>query len=134
MHLCYNPRHACQEGGRRRIVQAHGVLSHPQRIRIVEELGTGELDVNSLAELLGTSHSRVSQQLSILRSHRIVAERREGRHVFYRLTQPKLARWLVGGLDFLEGELDRGTARKGELAEARSLWGAERTRSKRGSA
>lgn len=108
-----------------------GVLSHAQRIRIVEELQNGELDVNTLSERLEASHSRVSQQLGLLRSHRLVAERREGRHVYYRLTQPKIARWLMGGLDFVEGELDRGAARKGLLEEARHLWSADDKRRKR---
>jgi len=107
------------------------VLSHAQRIRIVEELQNGELDVNTLSERLGASHSRISQQLRLLRSHRLVAERRAGRHVYYRLTQPKLARWLMGGLDFLEGELDRGARRKGLLEEARSLWSADEGKGKR---
>ena len=98
------------------------VLSHPQRIRIVEELQNGELDVNTLSERLGTSHSRVSQQLALLRSHRLVIERREGRHVFYRLIQPRLARWVMAGLEFLEGELTRRAAQKDVLEEARSLW------------
>ena len=78
-----------------------GVLAHPHRVRIVEELRTGELDVNSLQDILVVSHSRVSQHLSVLRSHRIVTERREGRHVYYRLVHPGLAKWLVDGLAFL---------------------------------
>ena len=101
-----------------------GVLSHGQRVRIVEELQHGELDVNTLAERLHASHSRVSQQLALLRSHRIVTERREGRHVFYRLIQPEIAQWLMGGLAFLESEMERGAAQKDLLEEARSLWTA----------
>ena len=81
-----------------------GVLSHPERIRIVEELRGGEPDVNSIQKLLGVAHSRVSQNLSILRSHRIVAERRPGRHVYYRLLQPPLATWPLEVLTFLERE------------------------------
>jgi DNA-binding transcriptional ArsR family regulator len=108
-----------------------GVLSHAHRVRIVEELQDGELDVNTLAERLGASHSRVSQQLGLLRSHRLVAERREGRHVYYRLAQPKLARWVTDGLEFLEDELARGAARKDILEEARTLWSGNGKRSKR---
>lgn len=108
-----------------------GALSHAHRVRIVEELQDGELDVNTLAERLGASHSRVSQQLGLLRSHRLVAERREGRHVYYRLIQPKLARWVMNGLEFLEDELARSAARKDILEEARSLWSANGKRAKR---
>lgn len=99
-----------------------GVLSHGHRIRIIEELQNGELDVNTLSERLALTHSRVSQQLSRLRLNRLVTERREGRHVFYRLTQPKLAIWLMRGLEFLESESARSAARKDLLEEARSLW------------
>ena len=102
-----------------------GVLSHAHRIRIVEELQHGELDVNTLSERLEVNHSRVSQQLGLLRSHRLVTERRQGRHVFYRLTQPKLALWLMAGLEFLESEFALGAERKNIIDEARNLWKGE---------
>lgn len=99
-----------------------GVLAHPQRIRIIEELRGGEMDVNSLQAVLGVSHSRVSQNLSLLRSYRLVVERRQGRHVFYQLAQPQLANWILDGLQFLEAE----AALTRHLAEAvqhtRRLW------------
>lgn len=88
-----------------------GVLSHPQRIRIIEELRDGELDVNTLQEALGISHSGVSQHLMTLRAHRVVSERRQGRHVFYHLRQPEMARWLLDATQFLE----RATAEADEL-------------------
>ena len=99
-----------------------GVLAHPERIRIVEELRGGELDVNSLQKLLGVAHSRVSQNLGILRSHRIVSERREGRHVFYRLLQPQLATWLRDGLSFLEREAELNQEIRSALGRAREQW------------
>ena len=98
------------------------VLSHPERIRIVEELRGKEMDVNSLQKLLGTSHSRVSQNLALLRSHRIVAERREGRHVYYHLVQPRLAAWLLEGLTFLEQEAALSEELRTTLGRAREMW------------
>jgi DNA-binding transcriptional ArsR family regulator len=79
-----------------------GALSHPHRIRIVQELRDGERDVNALRAALGISHSGVSQHLAILRVNHLVAERREGRRVIYRLRQPGLARWLLQGFDFVQ--------------------------------
>ena len=99
-----------------------GVLAHPERIRIVEELRSSELDVNSLQKLLGVAHSRVSQNLALLRSHRVVAERREGRHVYYRLVQPRIAGWLLEGLDFLERELAMNEEMRSALDRARERW------------
>jgi DNA-binding transcriptional ArsR family regulator len=97
-------------------------LAHPHRLRIVEELGRGEMDVNALQQELGISHSGVSQNLAILRAHRLVVERREGRHVIYRLAHPGLAAWLLGGLDFLEHEFSAGANLRDVLETVRSHW------------
>ena len=91
-----------------------GTLSHPHRIRIIEELRAGEHDVNSLQEALAISHSGVSQHLMVLRANRLVSERREGRRVFYRLRQPEIAGWLLEATRFLE----KGTAAANELRKA----------------
>ena len=98
------------------------VLSHPQRIRIIEELRSQEHDVNFLADALGTSHSRVSQHLALLRNHRLVETRREGRHVYYHLSRGELATWLVQGLDFVEAELAHNESVRGAVNEARAEW------------
>jgi DNA-binding transcriptional ArsR family regulator len=99
-----------------------GVLAHPQRIRIVEELRNRELDVNSLQAILEITHSRVSQHLSVLRSHRIVVERREGRSVFYRLVQPRMAKWMLEGFEFLAVEAHYGAEMREALNVTRQLW------------
>jgi DNA-binding transcriptional ArsR family regulator len=104
------------------LAEFFGVLSHPDRLRIVEELRGGELDVNALQALLGISHSRTSQNLAVLRMQRIVAERREGRHVYYRLLQPKLAAWILQGLQFLEAEMAGAEQRRTALAEVKQIW------------
>ena len=102
-----------------------GVLSHPHRIRIVEELRDGEHDVNTLQQALGISHSGVSQHLMVLRANRFVSERREGRRVFYQLRQPEIASWLLEATRFLE----QGTAAADELRKAigktRKDWAAQ---------
>lgn len=79
-----------------------GLLSHPERLRIVEELRQGELDVASLQAILEVSHAKTSRHLAALRAHRLVSERPEGRHVYYRLTQPELALWIAQGLKFIQ--------------------------------
>jgi DNA-binding transcriptional ArsR family regulator len=91
-----------------------GVLAHPHRIRIIEELRDGEHDVNSLQDALGIRHSGVSQHLMVLRANRLVSERRAGRQVFYQLRQPEIARWLLDATRFL----DRGTNEANELRKA----------------
>lgn len=99
-----------------------GVLSHPHRVRIVEELRDEELDVNSLQAILGISHSGVSQHLALLRAHRIVAERREGRHVYYRLSKPEMAAWLAAGVEFIGGTAGDYEELRSAVERVKGLW------------
>ena len=73
-------------------------VAHPLRLRIVALLCEGPTQVNALAGRLAASQAIVSQQLRILRMHRLVsAHRAEGRAV-YGLLEPQL-RNLVGCLE-----------------------------------
>lgn len=98
------------------------IIAHPDRIRLIEEMHSGERDVNTLADSLNLPGPRVSQHLSLMRAHRIVEERRDGRHHYYQLTQPEIAQWIVDGLAFIEG---RGSlVPKSKINAARRLWTA----------
>lgn len=99
-----------------------GAMAHPHRLRILVELHAGEKDVNGMQALLGISHSSVSQSLSILRAHHLVRERRQGRHVYYSLSNPELAEWLLEGLRFLEGSLAHHENMKSAVDNARRMW------------
>ncbi len=98
------------------------VLGHPHRVRIIEELRDGECDVKSLQDTLGISHSGVSQHLMLLRAHRLVCERREGRHVFYRLRQPRMASWLLEATEFLEQETTVADELREAIKKTRRVW------------
>ncbi|MBF8268006.1 MAG: transcriptional regulator, ArsR family [Dehalococcoidia bacterium] len=65
-------------------------FANPWRLRIVEALGEGELSGSQLVETLGISKSNVSQHLGMMRENGIVQARREGGHVYYRLSNPKI--------------------------------------------
>jgi len=101
-----------------------GALSHPHRIRIVEELRDTERDVKSLQEAVGISHSGVSQHLMVLRSHRLVSERRQGRRVFYQLRQPEIACWLMEATRFLEKETIAAEELRDAIDKTRQGWAA----------
>ncbi len=61
-------------------------LADPTRMRLLLALKeAGELCVCDLALLAGVSVSAVSHQLRLLRQARLVAFRREGKQVYYRL-------------------------------------------------
>ncbi|KTD35207.1 putative transcriptional regulator [Legionella moravica] len=97
-------------------------IAHQHRIRIIEELQTGEHNVNSLQTILGTSHSVVSQHLATLRAHKVVKQRKNGNQVFYQLVQPELADWLLQGLTYLEGGLKSAETIRSAVNEVKTLW------------
>lgn len=99
-----------------------GVLAHHDRIQIVEELSKSEQRVQVLKEKLQISHSRVSQHLALLRTHKVVAERRQGRHVFYRLTRPELSLWLLDALKFITFRLQHTDQILTAVESAHNLW------------
>lgn len=101
------------------------ILSHHDRIQIVESLRCGEKDVSTLCAELNLTSARVSQHLSLMRAYRLLEERREGRHVFYHLTQPDIAQWIVDGLVFLEARLQNADICRSDIEKARALWSAE---------
>jgi ArsR family transcriptional regulator len=75
------------------------VFSDPTRLRILGALSGGELCVCDIGEVLGASQSAVSHQLALLRSARLVASRREGKTVFYRLADDHVGLLFKVGLE-----------------------------------
>src|SRR5687767_1276670 len=65
-------------------------LSSGRRAEILDVLANGERSVESLAEELGLSIANVSQHLQILRRASLVASRREGTFIYYRLAAPEV--------------------------------------------
>ncbi len=64
-------------------------LSHEGRLMILCHLATGEKSVTELEELLSARQAAVSQQLARLRAERLVAPRRDGKVIYYRLTDER---------------------------------------------
>lgn len=104
----------------RELAEIFKAIAHPDRIRMIEELRQGELDVNTLAERLDLSGPRASQHLGLLRLHRIVEDRRDGRRAVYHLVQPEFAAWIAEALEFIEGRNRPVGADSIDLA--RRLW------------
>lgn len=62
------------------------LLGDPTRVRLLDALAvTDELCVHELAAAVGAGETRVSQALRLLRTAGVVRNRRDGRHVYYRL-------------------------------------------------
>jgi DNA-binding transcriptional ArsR family regulator len=70
-------------------------LGHPLRLRLLEAMERGEHTVSELQALSGAGQATVSEQLGVLRGHGVVAARRDGAFVYYRITEPKVCRILA---------------------------------------
>lgn len=66
-------------------------LSDPKRLQIIQELRGGEKAVSELAGILGLKQSNTSQHLAVLRRIGVIAPRKEGNAVYYRLADVKIA-------------------------------------------
>nr|WP_245813635.1 metalloregulator ArsR/SmtB family transcription factor [Boseongicola aestuarii] len=64
-------------------------ISHEGRLMILCHLASGEKSVTELEDLLSARQAAVSQQLSRLRLEGLVTPRREGKIIFYRLTDDR---------------------------------------------
>lgn len=68
-------------------------LADPTRIRILRLLEQEELIVGELMTILGMAQSRVSRHLAVLREAGLLADRRKGTFVAYRLVLPEQGPW-----------------------------------------
>ena len=61
-------------------------MANPVRLRILHTLEDGELSVGEIVPRTGTSQANVSKQLAVLRGAGLVASRRQGVSVYYRIS------------------------------------------------
>ena len=80
------------------LAETFKVLGDPTRARILLALSVRELCVCDLADLLGVSQSAVSHQLRLLRAHRLVRFRRDGKLVYYSLDDDHVRTLFAEGL------------------------------------
>ena len=64
------------------------VLSNRDRMMLLCQISQGEMCVGELEECLDISQPTLSQQLSILRNERLAQTRREGKQIYYSLSNP----------------------------------------------
>lgn len=68
------------------------LLSSEQRLILLCRLMDGECSVGNLAGYVGLAQSAASQHLAKLRAEGLVATRRDGQTIFYRLADPAAIR------------------------------------------
>jgi DNA-binding transcriptional ArsR family regulator len=67
------------------IARRFRAISEPMRIKLLDRLRDGEATVSELTEASGASQQNVSKHLAQLAEVGIVARRKEGTHVYYRI-------------------------------------------------
>lgn len=68
------------------------LLANEKRLLVLCELAqAGEMSVGALAESVGLSQSALSQHLSLLRADGLVATRREGQTLHYRISDARVS-------------------------------------------
>jgi DNA-binding transcriptional ArsR family regulator len=91
-------------------------LANEHRLAILHALGPGEMCVGDLASTLGIPIHKVSQHLRILKERMLVRPRKDGKTVYYSITNPR----------FIEGcTLIRQALIQQHQAAGRSLRAAE---------
>ncbi|MDH3694065.1 MAG: metalloregulator ArsR/SmtB family transcription factor [Gammaproteobacteria bacterium] len=72
---------------------AHAIkaMGHPLRLQLMCVLAAkGEVSVQDLVNVVGTSQSNISQHLSILRERDILSTRKQANKVFYHISDTKI--------------------------------------------
>lgn len=77
-------------------------LANTTRLLLILCLSEGEKNVSQLISKCKLSQSAVSQHLERLRTAKLVSTRREGKEIYYSLTNPKIAKLSEQILSFLK--------------------------------
>jgi len=68
------------------------LLSEPVRLELLNQMQRhGEMAVNELVEATGYRQANVSKHLGLLADENLVARRKEGLYVYYRISDPTLS-------------------------------------------
>ena len=93
----YVPKGDVLEG----VVCFFSVFADYTRVKILSALAISELCVTDLSRILGINQTTVSHQLRFLRSAGIVKCVRQGKIIFYSLTDDSINDVLLKGIEFL---------------------------------
>jgi DNA-binding transcriptional ArsR family regulator len=75
---------------RERFAAVGRALADPKRLCVLETLAGGERSVSELSRDVGCQVPNMSQHLAVLRSAGLVASRRDGTTVYYRLADARV--------------------------------------------
>ena len=85
-------------------------LAHPLRMEVVDRLKEGELSFGELCEAVGCGKSNLSQHLASMVDKGVLAQRKEGLNVYFRLSSDTVAAACDAVQAVLVRRLERGKA------------------------
>ena len=86
------------------------VFSHPTRLQILNALREREMSVSDMAARFQVTIGNLSQHLNMMKQRRVLASRKEGNVVFYRLANPKMLRAFDLIREILSEQMQRESA------------------------
>lgn len=78
------------------------VFGDSTRIKILYALFESELCVNDIATLLGITQTAASHQLRVLKINKLVKARKEGKMIFYSLSDEHVTKIISQGMEHIE--------------------------------
>lgn len=84
------------------VARRFAVLAEPMRLRLIQALFAGEMNVTGLVEATGGTQANISRHLQMLVAAHVLARRKAGLQVFYRISDPtisKLCALVCGSLE-----------------------------------
>jgi ArsR family transcriptional regulator len=84
------------------VAELFSAFSDTSRVRILSAIVDKELNVGTLAAMVGISESAVSHHMRGLRQMHLVSTRREGKEVFYRIEDPHIITLFQQGVEHIK--------------------------------
>ena len=100
------PTERLGEGEVHQLAEMFRLMSDPSRLRIILSCLTEQVSVSDMANRLGLTPSLVSHHLRLLRAARLLQAERQGRQVFYQVTDEHVRRMLGNMVDHVAEDYD----------------------------
>ena len=92
------------------------VMSEPMRLKILHAICETEKTVSGIVEELGATQTNVSRHLGLMHRGGVVARRKEGNQVYYRIADPAMLEICRSVCNRIAGHIDeRAPLRRGLL-------------------
>jgi DNA-binding transcriptional ArsR family regulator len=86
------------------VAELFRAFSDTSRVRIISAILEQEVNISTLADLVGVSESAVSHHMRGLRQMRIVRARRDGKEVYYSVIDPHIVALFQQGVRHIQEE------------------------------